>query len=107
MNLLHEAKQKYPKGYEKFMEWYWKQEISLAFAVPSEIHLNTLSGWLTAFFDGEGICISVMNWNGLADVWDSNVKTKTSGYSMKVARTRSEAFTAAVIKAFEILEERL
>lgn len=99
MNLLTEVKEKYPKAYEKFREYVYSKPAKLSAAIEN-CELESLSGWLTAFFDGEELGISPgLNRTTLYDV--------VGGGHYSFVGDRSDTFPRAAMKAFEILEERL
>ena len=128
--MFEEIKEKCPKGWEMFLEYYFN-ESEIRFQIKrygsvdkltqqiNEVDFESLIGWLFRFFDEQGIHIDIF-----ADFNDSEHRLTGFGFLIwhKVeggegyywtdnsggtyCKSRTEAWKAAFIKSFEILEEK-
>jgi len=103
--MFDEIKKKYPKAWEKFINWF--AEKTSVERLDSEHYILNMffehrSGWLFRFFDEQRIYISVI-YSGIEyyyQRWDQDM-IETSDDTFK---SRTDAEKSAFEKAFEILE---
>ena len=97
--MFEEIKKKYPKAWDKFKDYYRRTY------APEEVQFEALIGHLFTFFDEQGIYITIEYYVNLYtnERWRYWISERIGS----VFESRTEAWTAAFTKAFEILEGKI